>query len=391
MGAQMNVVEKTSSSWFSRMGGAIGGALFGMVLLIAVIVALFWNEGRSVAVYKSLKEGLSIVVAADANQIDPALEGNLVHIESDVIPDADVVDAETGITVSDAIGIGRMVEMYQWVENQNSTTEKKLGGGEETVTTYSYAKEWRFQPEDSSKFKEPQGHENPEFWLFSNDTYVNSAQLGAYRMSGDQLAPVGLRETLPITDETAASASAALGYPGEGRAVMEALYFGLDENAPQIGDTKITFRRIVLPEASVVGMQNGDSLTDYTTTNGKTVFLLAAGREPFEKMFADGQAANVMWTWLLRAAGIFGLFVGFTLVLRIFSVVGDVIPFIGSLIAFGTGVISFVLALVVGGIVIAIAWFVVRPLLSIGLIVAAAALIWAYSKYVRKQPTVPAA
>lgn len=172
---------------------------------------------------------------------------------------------------------------------------------------------------------------------------------------------------------------------------METLYFGLDENAPQIGDTKITFRRIVLPEVSVVGMQNGDSLTDYTTTNGKTIFLLAAGRESFEKMFADGQAENVIWTWLFRAAGIFGLFVGFTLILRIFSVVGDVIPLVGSLIAFGTGVISFVLALVVGGIVIAIAWFVVRPLLSIGLIVGAAAVIWAYSIYVRKQPTAPAA
>ncbi len=69
----MNVVTKTSTSWFSRLGGALTGALFGFVLFIAAIVALFWNEGRSVATYKSLVEGQSIVVvAADASRIDPA-------------------------------------------------------------------------------------------------------------------------------------------------------------------------------------------------------------------------------------------------------------------------------------------------------------------------------
>jgi hypothetical protein len=75
------------------------------------------------------------------------------------------------------------------------------------------------------------------------------------------------------------------------------------------------------------------------------------------------------------------------LILRIFSVIGDVIPFVGSLIAFGTGLISFVMALAVGAIVIAIGWFAVRPLLSLGLIVGVAAILWVYSKYGRKKIT----
>nr|MDH4412583.1 hypothetical protein [Rhizobium sp.] len=115
----MNVVTKTSTSWFSRLGGALTGALFGLVLLIVAIVALFWNEGRSVATYKSLVEGQSIVVTADASRIDPALDGKLVHIESDVKPAADVVDADTGITATGAIGLGRNVEMYQSVEEKS--------------------------------------------------------------------------------------------------------------------------------------------------------------------------------------------------------------------------------------------------------------------------------
>ncbi len=385
----MNVVEKTSTSWFSRLGGALTGALVGLVLLIVAVVALFWNEGRSVATYKSLKEGLSIVVSTDPTQIDPALEGKLVHIESDVVPAADVVDAETGITASGVIGLVRNVEMYQWVETKSSSTEKKLGGGEETVTTYSYAKEWNSSAQDSSAFKEPAGHENVNFWLPASETLVDSAQLGAFQVAGSQIASVGTREALPITDETAAAASAALGYPGEGRAVMQALYFGADEKSPQIGDTKISFEKIVLPAVSIVAMQHGDGVTDYTTQNGYSLFLLAAGREPFAKMFADSQAENVLITWLIRAAGILGLFIGFAAILNIFSVIGDVIPFIGSLIAFGTGLISFVMALAVGTVVIAIGWFAVRPLLSIGLIAAVAVIVWAYTKYrTKKTPLV---
>jgi hypothetical protein len=172
---------------------------------------------------------------------------------------------------------------------------------------------------------------------------------------------------------------------------MQALYFGADENAPQIGDTKVSFEKIVLPEVSIVGMQTGESLTDYTTQNGYTLFLLAAGRESSAKMFADSQANNAGFTWAIRVAGILGLFVGFGLILRIFSVIGDIIPFVGSLIAFGTGLISFVMALAVGAIVIAIGWFAVRPLLSLALIVGIAGIVLAYLRYGRRTPTEPAA
>ena len=387
----MNVVEKTSSSWFSSLGGALIGAVFGLVLAIVAVVALFWNEARSIATYKSLNEGLSIVVTTDATQIDPALDGKLVHIQSDVIPAADIVDVDTGITASGAIGLARNVEMYQWIETQSSTTETKLLGGQKTVAIYSYAKGWSGTAQVSSAFKEPQGHENPDFWLPSSETFVDTAQLGAFTVAGSQIASVGMREVLPISNEAAAEASAALGYPGEGRSVMQALYFGADENAPQIGDTKVSFEKIVLPEVSIVGMQNGDRLTDYAAENGYTLFLLAAGREPSAKMFADSQADNSALTWVIRAAGVLGLFVGFGLILRIFSVIGDVIPFVGSLIAFGTGLISFVMALALGAIVVAIGWFSVRPLLSLGLIVGVTAIVWAYSKYGRKKPIVPAA
>jgi hypothetical protein len=54
--------------------------------------------------------------------------------------------------------------------------------------------------------------------------------------------------------------------------------------------------------------------------------------------------------------------------------IGKVVPFIGSMIAAGTGLISFVLASVISLVVVAIAWIVYRPLLGIILLVIAAAL-----------------
>jgi hypothetical protein len=209
--------------------------------------------------------------------------------------------------------------------------------------------------------------------------------LGAFNLSGQRLAGVATSKPHPISADEANAASESLGYPGEGRAVNGALYFGENESAPAIGDTKITFEEMVLPEASVVGMQNGKSITEYTTKNQNSLFLLAAGAQSAKQMFANGQSDNSTLTWVIRAGGIVALFFGFFLIFNILSVLGDVIPIVGSMIGFATGLVSFILAIGVGGIVIAIGWFVVRPLLSAGLLIGAGAIVFAYFKYGRKK------
>lgn len=361
------------------------GALIGLALLIGAVVLLFWNEGRSVATYQSLQEGLAAVVSTDAAKVDPALEGKLVHIQSKVMPNTDAVDPETGVTAPDAIGLVRNVEMYQWVETESTKTEKKLGGSEEEIKTYSYNKEWSNVAVASSQFKQPQEEANPDFWLPSSTSYVDVAMLGAFNLTGEALAGVATRKPHPISADEASAASETLGYPGEGRAVNGALYFGESEDAPAIGDTKITFEEMVLPEASVVGMQNGTGITPYITKNENTLFLLEAGRKSVDAMFAGGEADNATLTWLIRAGGIAALFFGFLLIFNIFSVLGDVIPIVGSIVGFATGLVSFVLAIAVGGVVIAIGWLFVRPLLSAGLLIAAGAIVFAYFKYGRKK------
>ena len=53
--SQDRFTEVTSQSWLSRIGGAIKGVLMGFVLFILAFPLLFWNEGRAVTTYKTLK------------------------------------------------------------------------------------------------------------------------------------------------------------------------------------------------------------------------------------------------------------------------------------------------------------------------------------------------
>ena len=88
-------------------------------------------------------------------------------------------------------------------------------------------------------------------------------------------------------------------------------------------------------------------------------------------------AVNTMWTWILRAGGFFMMFLGLVLFFRPISVLGDVIPFFGSMLAFGTGLFAFVISGVLSVGTVGVAWVVDRPVLGITLLAAALAiLVW---------------
>ena len=67
------------------------------------------------------------------------------------------------------------------------------------------------------------------------------------------------------------------------------------------------------------------------------------------------------------------MFMGLAMFFRPLSVLGDVIPFVGSLIGMGTTIVAFLLAAALSLVTIAVAWIYYRPLLGIGLLVLAVA------------------
>src|SRR5262249_40969967 len=87
------------------------------------------------------------------------------------------------------------------------------------------------------------------------------------------------------------------------------------------------------------------------------------------------QRQNTVITWILRAVGFGMMWFGLSLLLRPLSVVAGVLPILGSIVGFGTGLVAGLVALPCAALTVAMAWIAYRPVLGIGLMLAAAGII----------------
>lgn len=360
--------EVTTESWFSRIGKALVGVLIGLLLLAVGVVLLFWNEGRAVTRAKALKEGLGIVVSAPPGRTVPGNEGKLIHLAGKAVPQGTLQDTQFGLDVA-AVKLRRSVEMYQWKEQSKSETQKKLGGGTETVTTYTYRKTWSGTLQDSSRFKKTQGHENPLSMPYSSKTQTAAkVNLGAYTLTSELVGDMDAYQPLPL--ESLPAALAPVAQLDNGAVYLKAAADSAPGN-PQIGDTRVRFSMVPAQVVSVVARQTGSLLAPYRTSVGDEIALLETGTHTAAQMFKTAQTDNTILTWILRGAGMLLLLIGFSLVLKPLSVVLDVVPLLGNVAEMGIFLVSALVALIIGCVVIAVAWLFYRPLLGAGLLVLA--------------------
>ncbi|MBO6718864.1 MAG: TMEM43 family protein [Rhizobiaceae bacterium] len=376
--------ETTSVSWFGRIGRSIGGVLFGLILLVAMIVLLFWNEGRAVTTARSLAEGAGIVVSVPSNVIDRANEGRLVHVTGNVSTDEPLTDSAFGITTT-GVRLERNVEMYQWKETSESKTETKLGGGEETVTTYTYSSEWSSSPINSGSFKVPDGHQNPAMNIESRNFQVENGRLDAFTLDSQVLGRIGGAREVPVGADVIDAVRAAVGAGQPVSAVDGRIYIGFDPTRPRVGDYRIGYELVPLGPISVVARQQGTGFAPYQTQAGDRLLMVDTGNVPAAEMFADAVTGNTIMTWVLRLLGLVFLAVAFGLLFAPLGVVADVIPFLGRIVRMGTGLVAFALAALVGSATIAIAWFWYRPILALGILLAGVAVFYAVGYLGRKR------
>lgn len=363
----------TRTSWFTRLKNSVIGALLGLLLILVMVVLLFWNEGRAVQTARSLAEGAGIVVDVPAAAIDAANEGKLVHVSGDVTTTHRPKDETFGIS-AEGVRLERRAEMFQWKESAETRTQDKLGGGQETTTTYTYSKAWNDAPIDSSKFKQPVGHANPPMEITSQDFQVPEANLGAFSLSPRVISLIGGAQNFAVPPDQAAAIDAA--YSGNKRVTVSEgrIYLGFNSTSPAVGDYRISYRLVPLGPVSVVGKQAGGGFDSYQTEAGDALLMVDTGVVPAERMFKEAETANRIVTWLLRAVGLVFLCVGFALTMAPLSAVGAVLPPVGRLIGAGTGLVGVLLGVVVGTATIALAWFWYRPLLAAGIVVAGLAV-----------------
>lgn len=382
----MAVTEVQTESYFSRLGNSFKGIGGGLLLFLIAFPLLFWNEGRAVKRAKALETGAGAVVSVQADKVDPANEGKLVHVTAKADTKDVLTDPLFKIS-STAIRLERRVEMYQWKQNESSKTEKQLGGGTKKTTVYTYEKVWSDKPVNSAYFKEA-GHENPGFPFESEKLRANHVTLGDFllndslvdRLGDSRKLPVPADYKLPATLSGKSDAayvhvsrkSSAPSQVSQGQPADNAGDAALTE--PAIGDLRISWYAVVPHEVSIVARQTGKTFSAYPV-GSESILLIADSVQSAEAMFQSAQSANSAMTWFLRIAGLVMMYVGLSCVLRPLSVLMDVIPFLGDLIGAGISLISFLIALPCTLVTIAVAWIYYRPLLGIGLLVVAAALI----------------
>ena len=366
------VTEVTQKGWLERLMDAIVGVLIGLVLVVATCAGLFWNEGRAVQTARSLAEGGGLVVDVDAARVDPANEGKLVHVQGDLRTAAPLVDPDFLVQAQGA-RLVRTVEMYQWKEDKRTETRKKLGGGEETVTSYSYSRTWSDRRNDSGSFHTRSGHENPQMRYAKFETEARDATLGAWQPGPAALQRLPAAQELRVEPAAADAARAKLGsapiHASDGR-----LYLGADPGNPRIGDLRIAYHVAPTGPASFIGRQAGTDLDEYQTKAGDRLLMASAGFVPAADMFRKAEEENRLITWLLRAVFAIFLWCGWYLILRPIAVVGDVVPLIGSVLDAGAGIVAFLLTAVLAPLVIAIAWLWYRPIVSLAIVAAGAAV-----------------
>jgi hypothetical protein len=364
------IVEVTERGYFSRIIESIKGVLFGLVLFLGSFALLFWNEGRAVQTAKSLDEGSASVVSVPAETVAAANEGKLVHLSGNVTTTESLIDDDFGVQVH-ALRLTRTVEMYQWEQKKEEETRKKLGGGEEKVTKFIYTKVWARRALKSSEFKEPSGHTNPSDMPYAAvDRVAQGATMGAFRVPPTVLEKLSKFEALAATEGQLAKLTGSVRARAKVRDSM--LYVASDPSAPEVGDFRVSFQVVKPLMVSLVAKQVGNAFASYQAKAGDEILLVEPGAVAAATMFKSAEEANASLTWILRLVGWLLMSIGLTMMLKPIAVVADFIPAIGSFVGFGAFLFSIVLSSALSLMTIAIAWIAVRPLLGVGVLLAAA-------------------
>lgn len=364
-------VEESTTGWGSRIINSIGGILVGLALIVGSGILLFWNEGRTVKTTLGLNEAASVLVSADSNAVNPSNNNKLVHVTGEMTTAESLKDPEFGVSMN-AIGLKRVVEIYQWHEREKTEETKNAGGSSTKRTTYKYEKTWSKDPISSGSFKHPEGHANPTTVLYrGQDSWAGQVNLGKFSLSNSLITKMSNFEPLPLDSNFQSNLPAK--FQGKAQIAGEWCYLG-NPQSPAVGDERVKFEFIRPGPVSVISRQFGNTFTPFVAKSGKNIEMIEPGIISPDVMFGEARQENMTIAWILRAVGALLMFIAFFLILKPISVMLDVLPFLGNIAEAGIGIVAFMVSVLVSAIIIAVAWMTYRPLLAMAILAGGIAL-----------------
>lgn len=358
--------EITNISWGTRIKDAFIGILVGIGLIIAAIVLIFWNERHSLHTAQSLQQAQNTLISVPISPVNSDNNLKVIYLSGLATTQDKLTDSLLNVTVN-AINLDRSVQMYQWEEKKETKTESQMGGSQKQTTTYSYVKTWSPSLIDSTHFKSPEGHQNPTSMpVQSQKQFAKTVTIGDFSIPQDLVAQIDDSKQIDLAQVNKDALRNQFNKPVT--LAGNELYLGQDSQTPQPGDIRINLTAVYPQVVSIIAQQTGTTLQAYQAPAGESVLLLSSGQHSPTEMIMEAQSQNKMIAWLLRLASFLMLMGGFSLILKPLVVLADVLPFLGSIVGFGTGFVAFICGLSVWIIATAIAWFTSRPLLSVALI-----------------------
>ncbi len=157
------------------------------------------------------------------------------------------------------------------------------------------------------------------------------------------------------------------------------LYFGRVPGAPEVGDVRVTFEKVVPAKVTVMAVVDGDSFKPYKAKNGKRFQTLVMGKKSGDEIIDAEKEANNMWLWVFRIIGVVMVISGLKGIFAFIETILKVVPFVANIVGWGVGVVCTVIGVAWSLIIIAIAWLFYRPVLAICLLAIAGFLVWVFA------------
>ncbi len=286
--------------WWKNLGWGVFPLAFVFLLVFSMVS---WNEGRAVKVEDSLNEALSKAISVSPDKIDSANEGKLVHVVGMTVASQTIDDVEFGVAPK-ALALKRTVEMYQWDEICEETTETKPDGSRKVSNSYSFQRIWYDGFIDSRKFHEAGQHQNPPNSDFTPTSWARAAEgitLQAFSLRPELLQRVLVEE--PLTFEQVPQAFARVARNCSPKVFPDGIFLGSDPGNPQIGDRRIIYTVTRPRNVSLVSMQAGSGFTPYKASNGCEVEILDLGNLSAQDLISRAHVSNWKFTWLIRVIG----------------------------------------------------------------------------------------
>ena len=375
----MNFTQKIRENRAVAVFLTFFGLLVALWFLLNGVLGLITNEQDALHRSKTLAEGKRLVISIESAQSYTNYENNLVHLCGELTTDETIIDPLFQMNVY-ALKLQRVVEMYQWQENQS---QDEAGNFE-----YIYQKIWLEPFIDSRKFKESSRYHNPAMPLKSHVFIAKQVKLNHFILPNQLLEKMTHYQWLPMTDLSFWKAEdnlQSLLQEKPSHLKKGIYYVGQNPDFPKIGDLQIKFETVQPETISVIAKQVNLNLVPYQTQTGGNIELFEYGTVSANKMFINARISLFFNKLYERFIGFFMIFLAIYIIFNVLWIAKTSFPFMDNPSNIKGWLLSLIIAAVLTLLIIGITWKNYSPVTGITLLIIAMFSLY-FLKFVRKSP-----